>query len=71
MGENCKVAQYRIINEPINKIDLAGTTPQNTGLPPRYENEPQIVKWVESNRTAFCYPPEPKSGSMLIIHQEN
>ena len=44
-------------NDPINKIDPVGTTPQNTGLPPRYENEPQAVKWGGSNRTAFCLPP--------------
>ena len=46
-------------NDPVNKIDPAGTTPQNTGLPPRYENEPQAVKWAGSNRTAFCLPNDP------------
>ncbi len=46
-------------NDPINKIDPAGTTPQNTVLPPRYENEPQAVKWAGSNRTAFCLPNDP------------
>ena len=46
-------------NDPVNKIDPAGTTPQNTGLPPRNENEPQAVKWAGSNRTAFCLPNDP------------
>jgi len=50
-------------NDPVNKIDPAGTTPQNTGLPPRYENEPQAVKWAGSNRTAFCLPPTPVNDS--------
>jgi len=52
-------------NDPINKIDPAGTTPQNTGLPPRYENEPQAVKWAGSNRTAFCTPPIANPADLL------
>ena len=57
-------------NDPINKIDPAGTTSQNTGLPPRYENEPQAVKWAGSNRTAFCLPNDPvnDSGNPGIIY---
>ena len=57
-------------NDPINKIDPGGTTPENTGLPPRCENEPQAVKWAGSNRTAFCLPNDPvnDSGNPGIIY---
>ena len=52
----CGMTKRRSANDLVNKIDPAGTTPQNTGLPERYENEPQEVKWAGSNRTAFCTP---------------
>ncbi len=65
------MTKRRSANDPVNKIDPGGTTPQNTGPPERYENEPQAVKWAGSNRTAFCTPPIANPADFLNSIEEN
>ena len=38
-------------NDPINKVDPAGTTPQNTGMPARYNNSNIVMKVAGTDRS--------------------